>query len=305
MMRGLRARLDELLRAVHQVLAAVNRRLGGLPALLKETFDSYNAHGGTFVSAAMAYYFFFTLFPLALALIAIGSLFFRSDRAQAQVIDVIVRAIPVSRELVTDIIRQVVVQAGAIGVVATLGFVYGASGLFGLLLAVVNRVWECPAARPSYIQRLLAVGLVLAFAVVVFLVSLATTAFEALAGMRTASLPAEQAAALYNAISILGSLLVVAILFLILFWQLPATRVHFADAWPAALATAVVWEAARELYAWYLSRFTNYTLVYGSLAAIIGLLAWFYLTGFIILLGVELSAQTANRRGRGPKQCKR
>jgi len=296
-MRGLRRRLDELLRAAHLAWAALDRRLGGIPRLLKETFDSYNAHDGTFVSAAMAYYFFFTLFPLALALVVIGSLFFRSEQAQAEVIDIIVQTIPVSRELVSSIISQVVAQAGAVSILAALGFIYGASGLFGVLLAVVNRVWECPAARPSYIQRLLAIVLVLAFAVFIFLVSLATTALETLTGM--------QAATLYNAVSQIGTVLVVAGLFLVLFWQLPATRVYFADAWRAALITAVVWEAARRLYAWYLSRFVDYTVVYGSLAAIIGLLAWFYLSGFIILLGVELAAQIANRRERGPRQCRR
>ncbi len=303
-MRRDRGRLEDLVRAAGHRLEAANRRLGGLPGLFKDTFDSYNAHDGTFVSAAMAYYFFFTLFPLALALIAIGSLFFRTEQAKEQVIDVLLRVIPVSRELITSTIDQVVSQAGAIGILATLGFIYGASGLFGLLLAVVNRTWECPRARPSYIQRLFALGLVFAFAGFIFLVSLATTSFEALSRAGATGLTPEQGAALYTATSLVGSLLVMAGLFLILFWKLPATRVHFADAWPAASLTAAAWVLVRELYTWYLSRFTNYTLVYGSLAAIIGLLAWFYLTGFIILLGVELSAQIANRRGRGPRQCR-
>lgn len=303
-MRGLLRRLEDLVRAASHTLAAINRRLGGIPGLLKETFDSYNAHDGTFVSAAMAYYFFFTLFPLALALIAIGSLFFRTEQAKAQVVDVLLRVIPVSRQLITSTINQVVSQAGAVGILAILSFIYGASGLFGLFLAVVNRIWECPRARPSYIQRLFAIGLVFAFAGFIFLISLATTSFEALSRTGIAGLTPQEASVLFTGVSLVGSLVVMAVLFIILFWQLPATRVHFADAWPAALLTAAAWVAVRELYAWYLSRFTNYTLVYGSLAAIIGLLAWFYLTGFIILLGVELSAQLANRHGRGPLQCR-
>lgn len=304
-MQQLRRRLGELVRSIERALAGFNRRLGGIPSLLKATFDSYNAHDGTLVSAAMAYYFFFTLFPLALALIAIGSLFFRAEDVRVQVVNLLVRVIPISREVVVSTINQVVAQAGAIGVLATLSFIYAASGLFGLLLHVVSRVWQCPRTRPSIIQRLLAIGLVLGFAVVIFLVSVATTSFEALISMQPTALTAEQIAALYTGISVAASLAVTAGLFLVLYWQLPATRVYFADAWPAALLVAAVWEGVRELYGWYVSRFTHYTLVYGSLAAIIGLLAWFYLTAFIILLGVELSAQIANRRGRGPAQCAR
>ena len=304
-MERLRRRLGGAVRAAERALAGANRRLGGVPGLLKASFDSYNAHDGTFVSAAMAYYFFFTLFPLALALIALGSLFFRTEDVRAQVVSLLVRVIPVSQEVVANTVSQVVTQAGAVGVLATLSFIYAASGLFGVLLAVVNRAWECPGGRPSIVQRLLAIGLVLGFAVVFFLISSATTSFQALARMQFTGLTAEQIAALYTAVSLAASLVVTAALFLLLFWKLPATRVRLADAWPAAVATAVAWEAVRQLYAWYLSRFTNYTIVYGSLAAIIGLLAWFYLTGFIILLGVELSAQIAKRRGRGPAQCKR
>ncbi len=302
-MQRLRRRLGELGRRIGQIAGRVNRRLGGIPALLKDTFDGYNARDGTFVSAAMAYYFFFTLFPLALALIAIGSLFLKTEQVKVQVTDLLLRVIPVSREIISSVIDQVVAQAGTIGILASLSFIYGASGLFGLLLAVVNRIWNCPRARPSYLQRLLAIGLVFGFAVIFFVVSAATTAFEAVSRMGFGGQPAGQAAALYTGVSVAGSLVITGGLFLILFWKLPATRVYFADAWPAAVATAVVWEAARELYGWYLSRFTNFTLVYGSLAAIIGLLAWFYLTGFIILLGAELSAQLANRRSRGPAQC--
>ena len=301
-MQRLRQRLGDLVQRAGHAAAGINRRLGGIPALLKDTFDSYNAHDGTLVSAAIAYYFFFTLFPLALALIAIGSLFLQAEQAKMQVTAVLVRVIPVAPEIIVGVIDQVVTQAGAIGILATLSFVYGASGLFGLLLTVINRIWACVGVRPSYVQRLLAIGLVFGFAVVVFLVSLATTAFEALS---FTGLTGEAAAAVNRGVSVVGSVFIIGGLFLVLFWQLPATRVRFADAWPAAVATAVVWEAARELYGWYLSRFTRYTVVYGSLAAIIGLLAWFYLVGFMIQLGVELSAQVANRRGRGPAQCER
>jgi membrane protein len=304
-MQQLRRRLEELIKAAIHILVAIDRRLVGIPGLLKDTFDSYNAHDGLFLSAAMAYFFFFTLFPLALALVAISSLFFQTDLARQQVTDLFARVVPISRELIVGIINQVVAQAGAIGILATLGFVYSGSGLFGVLLAVVNRVWQCPAARPSYIQRLLAIGLVFAFAVVVFLISFVTTALEAASRTRLRGLPAEVAAGLFTGVSLLASLAITAALFTILFWKLPATRVYFADAWPAAVLTALAWEAARQLYAWYLARFANFTLVYGSLAAIIGLLAWFNLTGFIILMGAELSAQIANRRGRGPAQCQR
>ncbi len=306
-MKGVRQRLDDLGKTAYRAAGSANSRLGGIPFLLKRTFDSYNAHDGTFISASMAYYFFFTLFPLILSLIAIGSLFLETERAKAAVISAVSQVLPVLQSSIAGSIDLVLAQRGAIGIVAALGFIYAASGLFGVLLAVVNRIWACPAVRPSYVQRLLAIALVLLLATIFFLFALATTAFEALSGIHLgpASLISSSMALEYTVISLILSLIVTTASFLFLYWKLPATRVRFGDAWPAAVAAAFAWEAVRELYGWYLSRFTNYALVYGSFAAIIGLLAFFYLTGFVILLGAELSAQIAERRGRGPSTCRR
>jgi len=284
------------------VLTEVNRRLGGIPLLLKRTLDSYSAHDGAFVSAAMAYYFFFTLFPLVLALIAIGSLFLDSQRARQAAVRFISQTVPVFESVVARNVDLVLAQRGPISILAALGFVYSASGLFGVLLTVVNRAWASQRARSSLAHRLLALGLVLGFALFFFVVLFATAAFETLgvsAGQQI-GLRAAELRSLLTILSLMASFIVTAVLFLILYWKLPATRVHFADAWPAAVAAGLAWTAARSLFAWYFSQFARFTLVYGSLATIIGFLSWLYLTGYIILLGAELSAQIAERRGRGP-----
>lgn len=41
----------------------------------------------------------------------------------------------------------------------------------------------------------------------------------------------------------------------------------------------------------YLHFFNNYTVTYGSLGAVIILLTWFYITGFMLLLGAEINRQ--------------
>ncbi len=41
----------------------------------------------------------------------------------------------------------------------------------------------------------------------------------------------------------------------------------------------------------YLHFFNSYSLTYGSLGAVVILLLWFYLTGFMILLGGEVNSE--------------
>jgi membrane protein len=287
------------MRRAHAALVTIDRRLWGVPSLLKRTLDCYNAHDGPFVSAAMAYYFFFSLFPVALALIAISSLFIQTATVRAAVMNLITYLAPGLADIVERNLELVLQQRGTIGVIAILGLIYSASGLFGVLLAVANRAWGSVARRSTLAHRALAVALVLVMALLFIAATFLTTGSEFL---RRVS-PGAAGEGPGTPLAILQLLLSIALTaggFLILYWQLPATRVHIADAWPAALATGVAWEIARRLYSYYLARFASYSLVYGSLATVIGLMAWFNLTAYIILLGTELSVQIAIRRGRGP-----
>jgi membrane protein len=58
----------------------------------------------------------------------------------------------------------------------------------------------------------------------------------------------------------------------------------------AAIATAS-WFLATLLYGWYVTRFADYSIVYGSLSAAIATLVWLYMTSFSILFGAEFNAQ--------------
>lgn len=60
----------------------------------------------------------------------------------------------------------------------------------------------------------------------------------------------------------------------------------------AALAT-VLWFVATLLFGFYVTRFANYTRVYGSLGAAIALLAWLYIIALCVLIGSEFNAQIA------------
>jgi membrane protein len=57
----------------------------------------------------------------------------------------------------------------------------------------------------------------------------------------------------------------------------------------ATLATAA-WFAATAAFGWYLQRYANYNLIYGSLGAGVALLVWMYIISLIILVGAEFNA---------------
>lgn len=60
---------------------------------------------------------------------------------------------------------------------------------------------------------------------------------------------------------------------------------------PGALLGTITWFLATLIYGWYLTRYADYSVVYGSLGAGVATLVWLYMVCFSILLGAEFNAQ--------------
>ena len=60
--------------------------------------------------------------------------------------------------------------------------------------------------------------------------------------------------------------------------------------WGSVTAT-VLWLIASILFSFYVSKFGDYSKMYGSMGAVIILLMWFYISSYVILLGGELNAE--------------
>jgi membrane protein len=68
------------------------------------------------------------------------------------------------------------------------------------------------------------------------------------------------------------------------------SRPSLADLWAPALLVAIAIQLTEVAYGFYLARFADYNLVYGSLGAAIGFLFLVYLGAAIFLFGAQLAA---------------
>lgn len=59
---------------------------------------------------------------------------------------------------------------------------------------------------------------------------------------------------------------------------------------PGAVLATGMWFGATLLFGWYLNRYADYSIIYGSLGAGIALLVWMYMISLIILIGAEFNA---------------
>jgi membrane protein len=64
---------------------------------------------------------------------------------------------------------------------------------------------------------------------------------------------------------------------------------------PGAIAATLMWFISTLIFGWYVTRFANYSLVYGSLGAGIALLFWLYIISLSVLFGAEFNMQFHSR----------
>ena len=65
---------------------------------------------------------------------------------------------------------------------------------------------------------------------------------------------------------------------------------------PGALIGVILWLLISYGFKFYLGHTHKYTMVYGSIGAVIILMMWFYLTGASILIGGSVDAYLENHR---------
>lgn len=70
---------------------------------------------------------------------------------------------------------------------------------------------------------------------------------------------------------------------------------------PGALLATVTWFLATLLYGLYVTRFADYSFVYGPLGAVVATLVWLYMVAISILVGAEFNAEVLPLESRIPE----
>ena len=266
--------------------------------LVVRTFQEMSADDATHMAAGVAFYAFFSLFPLLLGLTAVLSLFTASETVQSDLTDFASDYLPGSKELITYNLDVVSRLRGALGIFALLGLLWSGSAVFGAITRAVNRAWDVARDRPIYVgkprQLLMALGVG-----ILFFLSLGAASFGQVA-QELAELEVTGVGFLFDTVGrflLQGiSFLLTLCIFLLIYKFVPNTKTYWRFIWPGAIVAAVLFELTKGLFLTYVDRFANFEHVYGSLAPVIGLLLWVYVSSLILILGAEISSEYGRLR---------
>ena len=237
-------------------------------------------------AALIAYYGFFSLFPLMLVMVAVlGFLLGNSSHLRDEVLHSVISRFPV---IGTDIQRNVghVRGSGVALGIGVAGSLWGGMGVVQAAQGAMDTVWHVPRKeRPNFVKsRLRAVMLLFVLGVGV----LATTVLTGLATGGTGHTLATKvlAVAISTAIN-LG-------VFLAAFQLLTVADVSWRQLLAGAIVAAVAGIVLQAVGGYIvLHTFRGASQTYGTLGAVIALLSWIYLQAQVFLLAAEVNTVRA------------
>jgi membrane protein len=281
-------------------------------ASVKRAVKEFKEDRGTLTAAGMAFYWFLAVFPLLVAGVGMLSLF----NVSADTINNITRSV---RSALPGGAGQIIVDAVEAATQRESGAVLAV--LFGLVLALwsasagmvgmqmgLDVAYDVHDDRKFLKKRLVAFELLAAMLVLGGAATALIVFGAPLGDSLRDNLPFGSAfLVLWTILRWVGGLVALTGLFATIYYLSP-NRDTPKWVWvsPGGILAAVIWLVASVGFSFYVSSFGKYAQTYGSLAGVVVLLLWLYLTGLAVVLGGELNAelerQSAARKGQVPAE---
>ncbi len=264
--------------------------------VLRRALVSFNEDRATLLAAAISYYAVFSLFPLVTLGVAVFGIFLRSESLQEAVLEAIVGTIPVDSPAIESSIREVARLGPTLTVVALIAMTWSATGLSGAVRRSVTIVFNVHKSRPMLRAKAIDY-LALPIIGLAFLASFVLTAvWRFIEANFREEFPFFGGR--LETVWALGAIAIPAVLtffvFLFLYWLLPNRRVNAWHLVPGAALAAFGFELVKQVFAMYVANFTNFDVVYGSLASLMALLFWIFISANVFLFGAEVASETSH-----------
>ncbi len=270
----------------------------------KEYFDHYgkglmsriDEHHVFLLAGGLAFSLFVCIIPFFLIMFAILGNILDSQNMQYQVNTAIDTIIPYYKysEFVKKIIftriNEVIEYKNIAGIVGGFGLLFAASGLFSSMRTILNRVFGIETSVHFIIGKLRDFALVIMVILFFFITTVLTPVLDLI----------RQSVQHWEALSFLNigifehfmfslvSLLIIFIVFVVLYITVPVRKLGKKATLFSAMWAAILWEAAKQGFGFYLHHFTTFGRIYGTYALVVVVAFWIYYSSIVFIIGAEI-----------------
>ncbi len=280
---------------------SIRTRTNDAVQIVKSAWKTSQERQVSLMAAGVTYYAFVSLFPMIIATIMVYGLVADTSTIERHAAR-LAEAVPESaRELVLEQVKSLasVSQSSlSLGLVVALGVaLWGASGALSNLMSALNVAYGVRDTRPFAAKRAIALGLTIATVIGGVCLLGLVAVFPAV--RQAIELDGKTWAVigyLRWAVLVVGLLIALAVVYRV------GPDTHVRTPWHSvgALTAAGIWLVASFGFSYYVSNFSSYGATYGSLAGVVVLLIWMWISFYIVLLGASINAETIRRASPPP-----
>lgn len=295
------------------------RKIYGPVGYLMELFKRFGADQCPAWAGALSFFSILSIPFVLLCGLALLGYIIEPSKATAQIQHLLASVLPgggkAAEQQAAQIIGQLNVeksihtlhqQRGVAGIIGVLSLVWSSLQIFLNAMSPVNAAFRAKETRGAIQLRLYAAGLLLGTGVLFLISLLPASGVQVINSLHLpfiGSLPVPSPP-LISVILLLVGVAINSVMFTIIYRFLPSPSagVDWKEARFAGIIVAILWEAAKQGFAFYLNRMgsAGYNKVYGSLGGAVALVFWIYYTSMILLLGAEIAKLYSDAREAKP-----
>lgn len=247
-------------------------------------------------SAALTYYLLFTLFPL---MVFVSTLLGILDLDVASITQVLGQLVPgdvvsVLEAYLEYVCANVNRQLLWFSLVFSIWFPMRATSC---LLHSLRKAFGLGPPRKVFLYQLgvflFTIWLILTIGLTLLLAVVGRRALEFISAL--VALPAGFVE-LWSYLRFIVLGVVMFLLLAVLYMLAQGQRRPLKEVVPGVATSLAAWMALSVAFSYYVENFSNYSVLYGSIATVVVLLLWLYMSGTVLIMGAELSAVLLRRR---------
>jgi membrane protein len=264
--------------------------------ILWDALRKFDKDHGFFLSSGITFNLLICLIPLILLLLALlGTYLYSYREVLTHIRHYLENAFPFPDTRIMNGILRIVRDRKIVGVLGIGGLIWASTWVFSSLRTALDAIFQVKEGRG--ILRGKGIDLLMILLAGTFLlISMVFTSVITLA-------KGYQFSPFLELRPIIRFILKYFIPFLFTFWLcfliykiIPDKKIHFKTALQAALFTSLFWEAAKQLFGWYVLHLGRFSMIYGSLSTLAIFFLWMYYSSVILLLGGEVAFQLERNR---------
>ncbi len=257
---------------------------------IRNSVGIYLEIDGDLRAASFAFYAFFSLFPIILLTVSVGSRFVDPESVSHTIIEYINSVIPLDGQdaaEVIQVIEGVMSARTSLDVLAVIGVLWSSNHFFRALVRGVNRAWHVSELDwwKVPLKNFAMLGIFASALLVGVIAPVIISTIDRFTPFDFDQLPG------YSILIRYGLPSLVLFYGLVMLYKLsPRRKVQFREVWLGALLVTVALKLLQQLLLYYTNNIWQVNALYGAMGVLVVLLLWVYLCGVIIIYGGCLTA---------------